>query len=94
MLNTNYRFYSYRQNLPLSLLQFVLLLGMFAFTILAILGLFIGVIVGAVAAGFFLLRLLIMSKGKKRSERLEDDGRTVVLEKEEYEVIGKAKDPK
>lgn len=93
-MNTNYRFYSYRQNLPLSLLQFVLLLGMFAFTILAILGLFIGVIVGAVAAGFFLLRLLIMSKGKKRSERLEDDGRTVVLEKEEYEVIGKAKDPK
>lgn len=80
--------------MPLSLLQFVLLLGMFAFTILAILGLFIGVIVGAVAAGFFLLRLLIMSKGKKRSERLEDDGRTVVLEKEEYEVIGKAKDPK
>ncbi len=90
MLNTSYRSYSYKQKLPLSLLPFVIFLGVAAFTILALVGLFIGVVIGAVAAGIILLRLLTSRRGKE-SERLEDNGKTVVLGKGEYEVIGKAK---
>ena len=92
-MNTSYRSYSYKQKLPLSLLPFVIFLGVVAFTILALLGLFIGVVIGAVASGIILLRLMTSFRGKK-SERLEDEGRTVVLGKGEYEVIGKVKDSK
>ena len=92
-MNTRYSFYSYKRNLPLSLLPFIFFLGIVAFIMLAILGLFIGIAIGAVAAGPILFRLLTTSREKK-SERLEDDGKTVVLEKGEYEVTRKVKNLK
>ncbi|HSE84074.1 MAG TPA: hypothetical protein VLB01_05970 [Thermodesulfobacteriota bacterium] len=92
-MNTGYGFYSYKKKLPLSMLPFIFFLGIVTFTVLAVVGLFIGIVIGAIAAGLILLRLLTPSRGK-RSERLEDDGRTVVLEKGEYEVIERVKNLK
>jgi len=86
-LNVNRRGYIYKKNLPLSFLPLVLF-GLLIFAILAVLGLFIGFIFGAVVIGFIIARLLF-SSGRKKAERVEKDGRTVTLKEGEYEIIGK-----
>jgi hypothetical protein len=83
----NRRTYIYKQNLPLSSLPLVLF-GLLIFAILAVLGLFVGFIVGTVVIGFIIVRLLFSSR-KKKAERVEKDGRTVTLKEGEYEIIEK-----
>ena len=86
-MNINRKVYFYKPSLPLSLFLLIFLLGSVIFTILAILGLFIGIIIGTVAIGFVLFRLLIPAK--KKFKRVEEDGRTINLRQEEYEVLQK-----
>ena len=88
-LKANHNIYFYRGKLPWGFFP-VILFGMIIFSILAILGLFVGVVIGAIAIGFMLLRLLFPSK-KYETKRVEDDGRTLVLREDEYEVIEKNK---
>lgn len=83
----NRRIYIYKQNLPLSFLPLVLF-GLLIFAILAVLGLFVGFIVGTVMLGFIIARLLF-SSGKKKAGRIEGDCRTVTLKEGEYEIIEK-----
>lgn len=86
-MNENRRTYIYKQNLPLSFLPLVLF-GLLVLTILAVLGLFVGFILGTVIIGFIIARLLF-SSGKKRAERVKQDGQTVTLKEGEYEIIDK-----
>lgn len=86
-MNVNRRAYIYKKNLPLSFLPLVLF-GLLVLAILAVLGLFVGFMVGTVVIGFIIARLLF-SSGKKKAERVEKDGRTVTLKEGEYEIIEK-----
>ncbi|MBI2485656.1 MAG: hypothetical protein HYW01_01595 [Deltaproteobacteria bacterium] len=91
-MNTNHKIYFYRGKLPWGFFP-VILFGIIIFSILAILGLFVGIVIGAIATGFMLLRLLFPSK-KDETKRFEEDGRTVVLREDEYEVIEKNRQTK
>ncbi len=84
-MNTNRRAYIYKKSLPISFLPFVLF---FAFVILAVLGLFVGLILGAAVIGFIIARLPF-SYGRKKAGRIEEDGQTITLKEGEYEVIEK-----
>lgn len=88
-LNTNHKIYFYKGKLPWGFFP-VILFGIIIFSILVILGLFVGVVIGAIAIGFMLLRFLFPSK-KYETKRVQDDGRTLVLREDEYEVIEKNK---
>src|SRR3989337_119238 len=88
-LNTNPRIYFYKGKLPLSIIPLVLFVLIFL-TLFAILGLFIGVILGAAMLGFIVLRLLISSK-KKQAKLVEEDNRTIVLNGRDYEIIEKGR---
>ena len=88
-MNANNNIYFYRGKLPWGFFP-VLLFGLIIFGVLAVLGLFVGVVIGVLAIGFMLLRLLLPSS-KSEAKRVEDDGRTVVLREDEYEVIEKGK---
>jgi uncharacterized membrane protein SpoIIM required for sporulation len=79
--------YIYKRKLSLSFLPLVLF-GLFVFAILAVLGLFVGFILGTVMIGFIIARLLF-SSGKKKAEGVEKDGRTLTLKEGEYEIIEK-----
>lgn len=67
------------------MLPFVFFLGLMVFAVLAVLGVFIGIVVVALAIGFILFRLFLPSK--KKFQRTAEDERTIILEKGEYEVI-------
>ncbi|MER3445470.1 MAG: hypothetical protein C4291_00930 [Candidatus Dadabacteria bacterium] len=82
----NRRTYIYKQNLPLSFLPLVLF-GLLVFVILAVLGLFVGLMLGAAVIGFIIVRPLFSSGRKKAG--LEKDGRTITLKEGEYEIIKK-----
>jgi len=86
-MNADTKIYFYKGKLPFYFFPLVLL-GLIAFSLLALVGLFIGIVIGAVAIGFLVLRYFFSSK-KTGTKRVEDDGRTVVLREDEYEVIEK-----
>ena len=88
-MNTNPRIYFYKGKLPSSIIPLVLFV-LIVLTLFAILGLFIGVIVGAAMLGFIVLRLLISSK-KKQAKPVEEDSRTIVLNERDYEIIEKGR---
>lgn len=69
----------------LALLIFVILL---IFSVVTVLGFFVALGVGVVSVGAVLVRWLAHWK-KIRSNRFEDDGRTIVLSEDEYKVIDK-----
>jgi hypothetical protein len=86
-MNIKSSVYFYKGKVPLSILPLIL----FAFIILsviAILGLFIGAILGAFMVGYIVFRLFIPSK-KRKTMPLEEDNRTIVLKEGDYEVIEK-----
>jgi len=87
-MRTNNRIYIYNRKLPFFVIPALIFLGLLIFSIFALFGLFIAVILGTLAIGGFLLRLLTKSN-RLDSKRLEDNGRTIVLDKEEYEVLDK-----
>ncbi len=88
-MDTNLKIYFYKGKPPFYSFPLVLL-GFIAFSLLALVGLFIGVVIGAVAIGFLALRYFLSSK-KTGTKRVEDNGRTIVLREDEYEVIEKRK---
>ena len=87
-MRSNNRIYIYNRKLPFFVIPGLIFLGLLIFSIFTLFGLFIAVILGTLAVGGFLLRLLTKSN-RLDSKRLEDNGRTIVLDKEEYEVIEK-----
>ena len=88
-MSVDSKIYFYKGKLPFYFFPLVLL-GLIAFSLLALIGLFIGIVIGAVAIGFLALRYFLSSK-KTGTKRVEDDGRTIVLREDEYEVIEKRK---
>jgi len=86
-LDSNQNVYIYKKKLPWTFFPFILC-GLVVFSLLALFGVFIGIVVGTTAIAFMLIRLLLPST-KKKTKRVEDDGRTVVLREDEYEVIEK-----
>lgn len=68
----------------------LVLLGLLVFAMLAVLGLFVGFVLGTVMIGFILARLLF-SSGRKKAKRAEEGGRTITLKEGEYEIIEKSR---
>ncbi|MCI0453435.1 MAG: hypothetical protein L0Y68_00385 [Candidatus Dadabacteria bacterium] len=86
-MNLKRSVYFYKGKAPLSILPLIL----FAFIILAviaILGLFIGAILGAFMVGYIVFRLFIPLK-KRKTMPSEQGDRTIVLKEGDYEVIEK-----
>ncbi len=88
-MNTYPRIHFYKGKLPLSIIPLVLFV-LIVLTLFAILGIFIGVILGVAMLGFIVLRLLISSK-KKQAKPVEEDSRTIVLNERDYEIIEKGR---
>ena len=86
-MNINRRIYFYKGRLPLSFFPLIFF-GLIAFAILVILGLFVGVVLGAVMVGFILIRLLVSSR-RKKTNRVEESDQTITLKEGEYKVIQK-----
>ena len=90
-MNPNRKIYFYQGKPPAYLLPLILLLGIVVFAILAVFGFFLGIAVGVVLIIFGILRLF-SSKNKKKVRTVDEDGRTtIILDKEDYEVIEKGK---
>lgn len=89
-MNPNRKVFFYQGKPPVYLLPLILLLGIFIFAILAVFGFFIGIAIGAAIIVFGVLRLLSSFNKKKRRRTIEENGRTtVILDKEDFEVIEK-----
>ncbi len=88
-MNTYPRIHFYKGKLPLSIIPLVLFV-LIVLTLFAILGIFIGVILGVAMLGFIVLRLLISSK-KKQAKPVEEDSHTIVLNERDYEIIEKGR---
>ncbi|MGH7807396.1 MAG: hypothetical protein ACRENT_04820 [Thermodesulfobacteriota bacterium] len=86
-MNRNQNLHFYKGRLPWIFFPFIVL-GLIVLGSLALLGIFVGAVVGATAIAFMLIRFLLPST-KNKTKRVEDDGRTVVLREDEYEVIEK-----
>ncbi len=85
-MNSRNSIHIYKGKAPFYALPVALILGLVVFGILAIFGLFIGIIAGALFVLFGVLRLF-SGFGKKKQRRVEDDGTTIVLEEKDYKVI-------
>ena len=91
-MNTNRKIYFYQgKKPPFYFFPLALLLVVLVVTILAVFGLFIGIVAGAFIVIFSVLRLF-SSIGKKKVRKTENGGTTIILEEGDYEVIEKEKD--
>ena len=82
---------NHRPKIFLYLIPLVILLVVIVFAVLAVFGLFIGIAVGIALIIFGVMRLFSLG-GKNKYRTIEEDGRTtIVLDKEDYEVIDKGK---
>ncbi|MGQ0793133.1 MAG: hypothetical protein ACT4NX_03490 [Deltaproteobacteria bacterium] len=88
-MKKNFGFYFNRKNIPLSLYP-VIILAAILFGALAVLGLFVGAVVGAVGIGYLVVRSLFSPKGRGAG-RVDSDGKTIILRQNEYEVVDKKK---
>jgi uncharacterized membrane protein len=90
-MNSNRKFYFYQGKPPAYILPLILLLGIVVFAVLAVFGFFLGIAVGVVLIVFGIMRLF-SSNNKKKVTTVGKDGRTtIILDKEDYEVIEKGK---
>ena len=90
-MNPKPKMYFYQGKEPVYLIPLVLLLGIVVFVILAVFGFFLGIAVGVALIIFGVIRLF-SSSSKKKFRTIEEDGRTtIVLDKEDYEVIERGK---
>ena len=90
-MNPKPKFYFYQGKSPAYLIPLILLLGIVVFAILAVFGFFLGIAVGVVLLIFGVMRLF-SSNNKKKFRTVEEDGRTtIILDKEDYEIIEKGK---
>lgn len=90
-MNPKPRIYFYQGKPPAYLIPLILLLGIAVFAILAVFGFILGIAVGVALIIFGVMRLF-SSNSKKKYRTIEEDGRTtIVLDREDYEVIEKGK---
>jgi len=90
-MNPNRKIYFYQGKPPAYLFPLILLLGVIVFAILAVFGFFLGIAAGVALIIFGILRLF-SSNNKKKVRTVDEDGRTtIILDKEDYEVIEKGK---
>lgn len=90
-MNPNRKIYFYQGKAPAYILPLILILGILVFAVLAVFGLFLGIAVGVVLIIFGIFRLF-SSNNKKKVTTVDEDGRTtIILNKEDYEVIEKGK---
>lgn len=79
----------YQGKPPTYLLPVILILGILVFAILAVFGFFLGIAVGAAVLVFGALRFFSSFK-KKKVRTVDERGRTtIILDKDDYEVIEK-----
>jgi MFS superfamily sulfate permease-like transporter len=90
-MNPRPKIYFYQGKPPAYLIPLVILLVIVVFAVLAVFGLFLGIAVGIALIVFGVMRLF-SSNSKKKYRTIEEDGRTtIVLDREDYEVIDKGK---
>ncbi|HVY55579.1 MAG TPA: hypothetical protein VHC46_07465 [Thermodesulfobacteriota bacterium] len=85
------KIFFYQGKPPAYLIPVVILLAILVFAVLAVFGLFIGIAVGIAVIIFGVMRLF-SPRGKSKYRTIEENGRTtIVLDKEDYEIIDKRK---
>lgn len=90
-MNPRPKMYFYQGKPPAYIIPLILLLGIVVFAILAVFGFFLGIALGVVLIIFGIMRFF-SSNSKKKYRTIEEDGRTtIVLDREDYEVIEKGK---
>ena len=88
-MNPNRKIYFYQGKPPAYLIPLILFLGIVVFAILAVFGFFLGIAVGVALIIFGIVRLF-SSRSKNKVPTVDADGRTtIILDKEDYEVIEK-----
>ncbi len=90
-MNPRPKIHFYRGKPPAYLIPLVILLGIVALAILVLFGFFLGIAAGVALIIFGVMRLF--SPGSKKKFRtIDEDGRTtIILDREDYEVIDKGK---
>ena len=92
-MNPNRKIFFYQGKPPAYILPLVLLIGIVIFAILAVFGFFLGIAIGAVVLVFGIIRLFSSFNKKKTRKTIDENGRTtVILDKEDYEIIENGKD--
>ena len=90
-MNPRPKIFFYQGKLPAYFIPLLLLLGIVVLAVLVLFGFFLGIAAG-VAIIIFGVMSLFSPRGKKKFRTIDEDGRTtIVLDKEDYEVIDKGK---
>ncbi len=90
-MNPRPKIYFYQGKPPAYLIPLILLLGIVVLAILLLFGFFLGIAVGVALIIFGVMRLF-SSNSKKKFRTVDQNGRTtIILDKEDYEVIEKGK---
>jgi len=90
-MNPRPKIYFYQGKPPVYLIPLILLLGIVVLAILLLFGFFLGIAVGVALIIFGVMRLF-SSNSKKKFRTVDQNGRTtIILDKEDYEVIEKGK---
>jgi MFS superfamily sulfate permease-like transporter len=90
-MNPRPKIYFYQGKPPAYFIPLIILLVIVVFAILAVFGFFLGIAAGVALIIFGVIRLF-SSGSKKKYRTIEEDGRTtIVLDREDYEVIEKGK---
>ncbi len=97
-MNYNRKMYFYRGGgsqgkPPIFFLPLALIIGLVLFALLAIFGLVIGIVIGIAVIVFGAMRFLSsFGKKKKVVNTVEENGRTtIILDRQDYEIIEKKK---
>ena len=86
----NQRIFIYNRKLPFLSLPILLVLCFIILLIIALLGIVFGIVIGALAIGALIFHKLSKTSNNKK-RRLEEDGKTITLERDEYKVIERKK---
>jgi MFS superfamily sulfate permease-like transporter len=90
-MNPRPKIYFYQGKPPAYFIPLILLLGIVVLAILVLFGFFLGIAVGVALIIFGVMRLF-SSKSRKKFRTIDEDGRTtIILDREDYEVIEKGK---
>ena len=89
-MRSSQRIFIYNKRLPFLSLPILLTLCFIILLIIALLGIVFGAVIGVVAIGALIFNRLLQSGNKKKS-RLEVDGKTITLERDEYKVLERKK---
>jgi hypothetical protein len=85
-VNFNNRIFSFNKKLPFYSIPGLLITGLLLLMLSIFFGILIGISILLIASGAFLARLFLKPYRSKQ-QRVEDDGRTIVLREDEYKVI-------